>query len=205
MFVAGNLVPTGVTSFGSVTRPAAVRIYVAGNSNVVLTGAGAFVGNIYAPRALVILTGFSDVYGSIFAGSFEAPGAVFIHYDSAILDAGNECPPPEADDAGAPPPADDAGAPPVSDDADAPPAVDAGSTPPAVDAGSPPPVDAGGSTPAVDASPPPPPPACKKCGSCSAGTACIKGTCGRCTADSDCCSPLVCNAGNVCGPLQEPQ
>lgn len=94
VFVAGNLIPTGATTFGNVARPAAVRIYVAGSSDVVLTGAGQFVGNIYAPNANAILTGYSDVFGSIFAGDFEAPGAVFIHYDRGVLDAGNECPPP---------------------------------------------------------------------------------------------------------------
>jgi hypothetical protein len=192
VFVTGNLIPTGATTFGNVARPAAVRIYVGGSKDVLLTGADQFVGNIYAPRSNVVLTGYSDVYGSIFAGNFEAPGAVFIHYDRAVLEAGDECPPPPPP----PPAAPDAGAPttPVDAGSNSPP--DAGSSsPPKVDAGGPATPDAGTTSP-----PPPPPPACQKCGYCSAGTACVATGCGACGSDSDCCAPLVCNVG-MCGQL----
>jgi hypothetical protein len=205
VFVAGNLIPTGATTFGNVARPAAVRIYVAGTSDVVLTGAGQFVGNIYAPNANVILTGYSDVFGSIFAGNFEAPGAVFIHYDRGVLDAGNECPPAppplsSCDGGGCPdassvsPPADASSAPPAdaappqtSDDAS--PQGPADASPPVPEAAAPPPPP-----------PPPPPPSCQQCGFCSAGTACVNGSCGTCSTDDDCCAPLVCN-GTSCVTL----
>lgn len=192
VFVAGNFVPTGVSSFGDVGSPAAVRIYVGGSKDVLLTGVNAFVGNVYAPNANVALTGVTDVYGSIFAGNFTAPGVTTIHFDRGVLDAGNECP-PEVPDAGSSP-TPDAGVP-ASPDSGGPGPM---STP---DASSPPdaspnmspvgPVDAG-------QTPPPPPPACQTCGSCSAGTACVGSSCGRCVTDNDCCAPLVCNFGS-CG------
>lgn len=43
--------------------------------------------------------------------------------------------------------------------------------------------------------PPPPPNTCDKCGTCTGGTACVSGNCGKCSSDSDCCSPLVCLGG----------
>ncbi len=141
VFVTGNFVPTGLSSFGDVSRPAATRIYVAGSKDVLLTGANAFVGNVYAPNANVALTGVSDIYGSIFAGNFTAPGATAIHYDRGVLDAGKECPPP-----------------PVQSDAGTASTPDAGSPSgpgPTPDAGSP---SGPGSTPDAASPPPPPPP-----------------------------------------------
>lgn len=223
VFVAGNLIPTGVASFGSVARPAAVRVYVGGSSTVALTGAGDFVGNIYAPNATVVLTGFSDIYGSVFADDFEAPGAVFIHYDSAVLQAGAECPsgPALPDDAGADDDASSASTSPFTVDAGNPPAVDSGTATPVVDASSPPPavdggapplgVDSGVAPPAADAGGPAPTvdagragPSCNNtCGTCANATACVNGTCGSCRSDGDCCSPLVCTEG-YCEQLNIP-
>jgi hypothetical protein len=202
LFVRGNLVPTGLTTFGNAAHPAATRIYVGGSDNVLLTGAGEFVGNIYAPRATVIATGYSDFYGSIFAGNFEAPGALFIHYDRGVLAAGQECPPtpPPAADGGSSTtgsPAIDSGAP----DSGAPPVADSGPGPSGPDAGSTSMSDAATQAPDAMSSPPP---ACSVCGTCTAGTACVNGGCGSCRTDADCCSPFVCtilNGTGTCGPL----
>ena len=57
IFLKGNFIPTGVVTLGDQSRPAASRIYIGGTQDVVLTGAGAFVGNLYAPRAHVALHG----------------------------------------------------------------------------------------------------------------------------------------------------
>jgi hypothetical protein len=46
----------------------------------------------------------------------------------------------------------------------------------------------------------PPPGLCTKCGGCSAGKACIDGSCQACKTDLDCCSQSICNAGS-CSPL----
>jgi hypothetical protein len=42
--------------------------------------------------------------------------------------------------------------------------------------------------------------ACRQCGDCSGGTACVGGTCRVCVSDSDCCSLSVCSNGR-CGAL----
>lgn len=41
----------------------------------------------------------------------------------------------------------------------------------------------------------PPPVRCSSCDQCGAGSACVAGVCGACTADRDCCFPLVCEMG----------
>jgi len=192
VFVSGDFAPTGATVFGKSTRPAAVRVYVGGSGLVAFTGANEFVGNVYAPRATVTVTGYSDFYGSIFANEFEAPGDMRIHYDRGVLAAGDECPPPSsppASDASTPLPPDASVAPPDASTPDAAsPVPDAGTLP--REGGSPP------AGPDASTSPPPPPPVCQTCGSCNAGTACVGGSCGPCSYDSDCCSPLICAEGS---------
>ncbi len=113
LFVTGNFVPTGLSSFGDASRPAAVRIYVGGSKDVLLTGANAFVGNSSRRRTQhVALTGITDVYGPIFAGNFTGPSAPPRFTTTAAFSTrGNECPPPpvQSDAGTAPPP--DAGSP----------------------------------------------------------------------------------------------
>jgi hypothetical protein len=41
----------------------------------------------------------------------------------------------------------------------------------------------------------PPPTSCSQCGTCTGGLACVGGTCGACTSDSDCCGQDVCESG----------
>ncbi len=41
----------------------------------------------------------------------------------------------------------------------------------------------------------PPPATCKQCGTCTGGTACVNGACGKCTTDGDCCGQDVCVEG----------
>ncbi len=91
VFVSGNFRLTGNQHFGEVTRPAAVRFYVAGAQSVTITGNTGFVGNLYAPNATVIATGNTHVYGSIFAGDFIAMGNTSVHYDRDVLTAGEDC------------------------------------------------------------------------------------------------------------------
>jgi hypothetical protein len=52
--------------------------------------------------------------------------------------------------------------------------------------------------------PPDEPPMCKETCQTGCGTsqACVDGTCGKCTKDSDCCAPLICYADGTCGELQ---
>ncbi|MFZ5891388.1 MAG: DUF7305 domain-containing protein [Myxococcota bacterium] len=96
IFVRDNLVLTGRAVFGNKDRPAATRIYVGGDGDVLLVGAGGFVGNVYAPRSLVTAVGYAEVWGSVFARDFVSPGYANFVYDRAIQNAGDTCkePPP---------------------------------------------------------------------------------------------------------------
>ncbi|HVY38868.1 MAG TPA: hypothetical protein VHM31_13075 [Polyangia bacterium] len=44
--------------------------------------------------------------------------------------------------------------------------------------------------------------ACRQCGSCSGGDACVGGVCSACSTDADCCSLSICANGS-CAPLME--
>lgn len=44
--------------------------------------------------------------------------------------------------------------------------------------------------------------ACRQCGTCSAGDACVGGVCSACSTDADCCSLSICANGS-CAPLME--
>lgn len=96
IFVAGSLSILGNATFGSPSRPAAVRIYVAENVN--LAGGSELAGNLYAPNATVTPQGTYEIYGSLFVNRIHASGGLTVHYDRAILRADEECdtpPPPE--------------------------------------------------------------------------------------------------------------
>lgn len=97
IFIKDNLVLAGRAVFGNAARPAASRIYVGGQGDVVLVGADRFVGNLYAPHSFVTAIGYADVAGSIFARDFVVPGYADFAYDRAIQHAGDNCdatPPP---------------------------------------------------------------------------------------------------------------
>jgi hypothetical protein len=98
IFIAGDFKLAGANNFDSVRRPSALRFYVGGTNDVTLTGYTAFVGNLYAPNANVILTGASFIYGSIFAGDFLAMGDTAIYFDRDINRGGDDCGPPDVVD-----------------------------------------------------------------------------------------------------------
>lgn len=100
LFVAGDLRLEAWELPAASSRPAGVRVYVAG-SRVSLAGVNpertTFVGNLYAPNATVqvrSLFGF-EVRGSIFAGRLVTDD-IDVHYDRSILDVGGDCPNPPA-------------------------------------------------------------------------------------------------------------
>jgi hypothetical protein len=102
LFIGGDLGLIGAARFGDEARPAATRIYVAGESDIALVGASAFVGNLYAPNAVVTAPGYLRAYGSFFARDFNVPGYAHIAYDRAVTDLDcdddpDEPPPPEND------------------------------------------------------------------------------------------------------------
>jgi hypothetical protein len=91
VYVAGNFQITGSNNFGKISRPSAVRVYVAGQEDVTLSGYTGFVGNLYAPNATVVFIGETRVFGSIFAGEFLAKGGTYIFYDLDVNRGGDEC------------------------------------------------------------------------------------------------------------------
>jgi len=93
VFVRDDLVVTGAASFGDSARPAATRIYVGGTGDIAIAGASAFVGNLYAPTADILLGGFGRVDGSLFGKNVTAAGFLSVGYDSSITEPGEGCPP----------------------------------------------------------------------------------------------------------------
>jgi hypothetical protein len=88
VFVRDNLVVTG----------AATRIYVGGTGDVAIAGASAFVGNLYAPQANILVGGVGQVRGSLFGKNIIAAGFLDLGYDASVRDGGEECPPLEPGD-----------------------------------------------------------------------------------------------------------
>ena len=98
VFVRDNLVVTGAAVFGDPERPSATRIYVGGTGDVTIAGAAAFVGNLYAPQANILVGGVGQVWGSLFGENIIAAGFVDLGYDASIRDGGEGCPPLEPGD-----------------------------------------------------------------------------------------------------------
>jgi hypothetical protein len=93
VFVRDNLVVTGAAVFGDPERPGATRIYVGGTGDVAIAGASAFVGNLYAPQANILVGGVGQVRGSLFGKNIIAAGFLDLGYDASVRDGGEECPP----------------------------------------------------------------------------------------------------------------
>jgi hypothetical protein len=93
LFVRDDLVVTGAALFGDPARPAATRIYVGGTGDVAIAGASAFVGNLYAPTANVLIGGVGRVEGSLFGKNIVAAGFLSVGYDESIQERGEDCPP----------------------------------------------------------------------------------------------------------------
>jgi hypothetical protein len=94
VFVAGNLRLDGFNDDWDMTRPSAVRFYVAGENNVSLSNISGF--NLYAPHARVSIS--ETNFGSIFAGNLVAMDDTTIHYDRDVLRAGQQCGDEDTDD-----------------------------------------------------------------------------------------------------------
>ena len=53
----------------------------------------AFVGNLYAPTANILVGGYGQIYGSLFGKNISAAGFLSVGYDAAIQTGGKDCPP----------------------------------------------------------------------------------------------------------------
>lgn len=90
IFVVGDFLVNGAGHFGDPARPAGSRIYVAGNKGIALNGSSTFIGNLFAPNAIVSANSNLEVFGSIYSAGFVANGWAKIHYDKGILKAGEK-------------------------------------------------------------------------------------------------------------------
>jgi hypothetical protein len=94
LFVEGNVTAGGSFTLGDAAAPSRARIYVGGTGTVNLQNATTLAGNVYAPRSEVVLgTGSTTVFGSLFANRVNAHGSLAIHFDVGVLQAGASCPP----------------------------------------------------------------------------------------------------------------
>lgn len=95
LFVAGNVVSAGRLSLGDAAHPARVRLYVGGSGTLELSGGGVFAGNIYAPQAELVSSAALETFGALFVRRVALSDRLTIHYDTAVLDNGANCAPPD--------------------------------------------------------------------------------------------------------------
>jgi hypothetical protein len=96
VFVTGKIAVDGRFSFGSRSRPAASRLYVGSSAVDAVTffHDTVFNGFLYAGEGTIDVRHPFEIFGGIFAGDFDSSGETTIHFDRAILRAGNDCDPP---------------------------------------------------------------------------------------------------------------
>jgi hypothetical protein len=107
IFIAGRLDTSSALTIGSPNYPALTRTYVGSTSGVNFSSEANIAGEFYAGYGPVSWSAGTDAYGSVFAGDFNASSETRIHYDLAVLQAGDSCPPAGggSTDAGGSPPA----------------------------------------------------------------------------------------------------
>jgi hypothetical protein len=100
VFIAGTLSTQSKLIIGSPNYPALTRTYIGSTAGVSFSSEAYVAGNIYAAYGPVDWAAGTDAYGSVFAGDFTGSAAVNIHYDTAVLQSGNGCPPPPGSSGG---------------------------------------------------------------------------------------------------------
>jgi len=169
VFVTGDMIVNGGVELGSPAYPAFTRAYVGGPNGFQLMNDATIGANIYAIPGGFTAMNNPEIFGAVYAENFTTMNNAEIHYDRETLDAGESCPDPDDD-----PPGGDTG-------------PDAG-----LDGG----LD-GGTPSDADVSDPDGTSSMDTSTDADAGGG--GGTCSQqgesCMADSDCCSPLVCNSG----------
>lgn len=121
LFVEDNLVLAGAAVIGDPQRPAATRIYAGGSGDIAIAGLNVFAGNVYAPRANVLVGGVGRVLGSLFGKNIIAAGFLDVGYDESVRDGHTHCSPPDGGDTpdtpgGSTPPSTDTPGDPSSND-----------------------------------------------------------------------------------------
>jgi hypothetical protein len=92
VFVTGDLRLAGPGRIGTETRPAALRLYIAGAAPLSIDDTHPLAVQIYAPHAPIVMAMTTKpVLGAIFAARIETQGVYTMHYDRAISEAGEQC------------------------------------------------------------------------------------------------------------------
>ena len=89
VFIGGGVSTSGAVRFGAADAPAQSRFYIGGDFST-STG-GTIAGNFFLPKSSFTTSGAYTVYGSVFCGSLSASSALNLHYDKAVLNAGELC------------------------------------------------------------------------------------------------------------------
>jgi hypothetical protein len=84
LFIAGNFSLTGNGTFGAVSAPSKVRVYIGGQT-FNMSGDAGIGANLYSPNADVEFASAFEMSGAIFAKSLAFSGAFTIHYDESIV------------------------------------------------------------------------------------------------------------------------
>jgi hypothetical protein len=85
VFVDGALVLSAGAVLGSIARPGALRIYVGGPGDLLLSGSITLAAGVYAPHVTLYHTAEQDLYGALFLAGYYATAHQHIHYDAALL------------------------------------------------------------------------------------------------------------------------
>lgn len=94
VFIGGLLDASSELELGSQDAPAKARLYLGGSGIITLSSTSLIGGNFYAPRAEVRFSSRVEIFGSLFARRVTASSELTIHYDVAVLTAGEMCNPP---------------------------------------------------------------------------------------------------------------
>ncbi len=92
LLVAGTLSAADELRLGAPEQPARARLYVGGAGTLALAGGTLLGGNLYAPGSELQLSAGAEVFGSLFVRRLVTSAPLTVHYDTAVLDAGAECP-----------------------------------------------------------------------------------------------------------------
>lgn len=94
IFISGTIDTQSDIKIGNRDFPAQTRVYIGGTQTVDIQSNAVIGAEIWAGNAKVLWESDSAVFGSIFAGDFEALSDFALHYDNAIVQVGSDCPPP---------------------------------------------------------------------------------------------------------------
>ena len=85
LFVSGNLSIAAGVHVGSVDKPGALRIYVAGDGDLFVVQPSRLAAGLFAPGASLFTGGLVEVYGALFVEAAYTGGDLHVHYDRALL------------------------------------------------------------------------------------------------------------------------